>query len=48
MADVKSGDVVVPGDQLCVIEELSPGFGTSHMRETELSLQPRQEALLST
>jgi exosome complex component CSL4 len=28
MADVKSGDVVVPGDQLCVIEELSPGFGT--------------------
>lgn len=28
MADVKSGDVVVPGDQLCVIEELSPSFGT--------------------
>ncbi|MFW9845774.1 MAG: exosome complex RNA-binding protein Csl4, partial [Candidatus Thorarchaeota archaeon] len=28
MADVKSGDVVVPGDQLCVIEELMPGFGT--------------------
>jgi len=28
MADVKSGDTVVPGDQLCVIEELSPGFGT--------------------
>ncbi|MFQ5832927.1 MAG: exosome complex RNA-binding protein Csl4 [Candidatus Thorarchaeota archaeon] len=28
MADVKSGDVVMPGDQLCVIEELSPGFGT--------------------
>lgn len=28
MAEVKSGDVVVPGDQLCVIEELSPGFGT--------------------
>lgn len=28
MADVKSGDVVVPGDQLCVIEELSPSTGT--------------------
>ncbi len=28
MADVKSGDVVVPGDQLCVIEELSPSLGT--------------------
>jgi exosome complex component CSL4 len=28
MADVKSGDTVVPGDQLCVIEELTPGFGT--------------------
>ncbi len=28
MADVKSGDVVVPGEQLCVIEELSPGNGT--------------------
>ncbi|RLI57026.1 MAG: RNA-binding protein [Candidatus Thorarchaeota archaeon] len=28
MADVKSGDVVVPGDQLCVIEELIPSFGT--------------------
>ena len=28
MADVKSGDIVVPGDQLCVIEELMPGFGT--------------------
>ncbi|MFW9909745.1 MAG: exosome complex RNA-binding protein Csl4 [Candidatus Thorarchaeota archaeon] len=28
MADVKTGDTVVPGDQLCVIEELMPGFGT--------------------
>ncbi|MHA2212512.1 MAG: exosome complex RNA-binding protein Csl4 [Candidatus Thorarchaeota archaeon] len=28
MADVKSGDVVVPGDQLCVIEEMTPGYGT--------------------
>ncbi|MHA2377959.1 MAG: exosome complex RNA-binding protein Csl4 [Candidatus Thorarchaeota archaeon] len=28
MADVKSGDIVVPGDQLCVIEELTPDFGT--------------------
>ena len=28
MADVKSGEVVVPGDRLCVIEELSPSFGT--------------------
>ena len=28
MADVKSGDIVVPGDQLCVIEELIPSFGT--------------------
>ncbi|MHA1772339.1 MAG: exosome complex RNA-binding protein Csl4 [Candidatus Thorarchaeota archaeon] len=28
MADVKSGDVVVPGDQLCVIEEFMPSFGT--------------------
>jgi len=28
MADVKSGDVVTPGEQLCVIEELLPGFGT--------------------
>ncbi|MGY5853486.1 MAG: exosome complex RNA-binding protein Csl4 [Candidatus Thorarchaeota archaeon] len=28
MADVKSGDIVVPGDRLCVIEELSPSFGT--------------------
>lgn len=28
MADVKSGDVVVPGDQLCVIEELMPSYGT--------------------
>lgn len=28
MADVKNGDVVVPGEQLCVIEELLPGFGT--------------------
>jgi len=28
MADVKSGDIVVPGDQLCVIEELSPSYGT--------------------
>lgn len=28
MADVKSGDIVTPGDQLCVIEELSPSFGT--------------------
>ena len=28
MADVKSGDTVVPGEQLCVIEELMPGFGT--------------------
>ncbi len=28
MADVKSGDMVVPGDQLCVIAELMPGFGT--------------------
>jgi len=28
MADVKSGDLVVPGDRLCVIEELSPSFGT--------------------
>ncbi len=28
MADVKSGDTVVPGDQLCVIEELLPSYGT--------------------
>ena len=28
MADVKNGDIVVPGDQLCVIEELSSSFGT--------------------
>ncbi|NHI84161.1 MAG: RNA-binding protein [Candidatus Thorarchaeota archaeon] len=28
MADVKTGDLVTPGDQLCVIEELSPGYGT--------------------
>jgi len=28
MADVKSGDIVVPGEQLCVIEELSPSRGT--------------------
>lgn len=28
MADVKSGDIVVPGDQLCVIEEMTPGYGT--------------------
>ncbi|MFX0106931.1 MAG: exosome complex RNA-binding protein Csl4 [Candidatus Hodarchaeota archaeon] len=28
MADVKNGDMVVPGDQLCVIEELFPGIGT--------------------
>lgn len=28
MADVKSGDIVVPGDRLCVIEELSPSDGT--------------------
>ena len=28
MADVKSGDIVVPGDQLCVIEELSSSHGT--------------------
>ncbi|MHA1245854.1 MAG: exosome complex RNA-binding protein Csl4 [Candidatus Thorarchaeota archaeon] len=28
VADVKSGDIVVPGDQLCVIEEFSPSFGT--------------------
>lgn len=28
MADVKSGDIVVPGDQLCVIEELMPNYGT--------------------
>jgi exosome complex component CSL4 len=28
MADVKSGDIVVPGDQLCVIEELMPSIGT--------------------
>jgi len=28
MADVKSGDIVVPGEQLCVIEELSPSYGT--------------------
>jgi exosome complex component CSL4 len=28
MADVKSGDIVVPGDQLCVIEELMPSMGT--------------------
>lgn len=28
MADVKSGDIVVPGEQLCVIEELTPSFGT--------------------
>jgi exosome complex component CSL4 len=28
LADVKSGDIVVPGDQLCVIEELFPSMGT--------------------
>ncbi len=28
MADVKTGDLVVPGDPLCVIEELSPSYGT--------------------
>ncbi len=28
LADVKSGDVVVPGEQLCVIEELFPSMGT--------------------
>lgn len=28
MADVKSGDIVIPGEQLCVIEELSPSYGT--------------------
>ncbi|TFG15239.1 hypothetical protein EU537_01025 [Candidatus Thorarchaeota archaeon] len=28
MADVKSGDTVVPGDSLCVIEEMTPGYGT--------------------
>jgi exosome complex component CSL4 len=28
MADVKSGDAVVPGDPLCVIEEFSGGYGT--------------------
>ncbi|TFG32326.1 hypothetical protein EU527_10400 [Candidatus Thorarchaeota archaeon] len=28
MADVKTGDIVVPGEQLCVIEELSPSYGT--------------------
>ncbi|NWF94886.1 MAG: exosome complex RNA-binding protein Csl4 [Candidatus Thorarchaeota archaeon] len=28
MAEVKSGDIVVPGDRLCVIEELLPSYGT--------------------
>ncbi len=28
MANVKSGDIVVPGDPLCVIEEFTPSFGT--------------------
>ncbi len=28
VADVKSGDTVVPGDTLCVIEEFSAGHGT--------------------
>jgi len=28
MSSVKNGDIVVPGDQLCVIEEMSPSFGT--------------------
>jgi exosome complex component CSL4 len=28
MANVEQGESVVPGDQLCVIEELMPGFGT--------------------
>ncbi|MEM2142053.1 MAG: exosome complex RNA-binding protein Csl4 [Candidatus Thorarchaeota archaeon] len=28
MANVRNGDVVVPGDRLCVIEELMPSFGT--------------------
>ena len=28
MSSVKNGDLVVPGDQLCVIEEMSPSFGT--------------------
>jgi exosome complex component CSL4 len=27
-ADVESGDIVSPGDRLCVIEELSPSYGT--------------------
>ena len=28
LADVSQGDVVLPGDRLCVIEELSPSHGT--------------------
>ncbi len=28
MMSAKEGDIVVPGDRLCVIEEMLPGFGT--------------------
>jgi len=42
MADVKSGDIVVPGDQLCVIEELMPSFGTYEKDGVVFAASPGQ------
>jgi len=45
MADVKSGDIVVPGDQLCVIEELMPSFGTYEKEGVVYAAAPGQVAM---
>ena len=45
MADVKSGDIVVPGDQLCVIEELMPSFGTYEKDGIVYAAAPGQVAM---
>jgi len=42
MADVKSGDIVVPGDQLCVIEELMPSLGTYEKDGVVFAASPGQ------
>jgi exosome complex component CSL4 len=42
MADVKSGDIVVPGDQLCVIEELMPSYGTYEKEGVVYAAAPGQ------
>ncbi len=45
MTSAKEGDVVVPGDMLCVIEEMLPGYGTYEIDGVVYAATPGTVAL---